>query len=145
MKYLLTVLLSLAPALTWGSQVCFQDRPTYDRVRAQLPPLMRQSTVTLVHQSKSLIAGVRIFPAGARFKLESHMWHNWMGVDQGEDEIREICYANQVARVELKSGTKQNLRVDGRQVDIKGYPFTSGSNADFRKIINLIGQRSNAR
>lgn len=144
MSVLLTSLLTgfLTLAATTAQAVCFHDRASYDDVRTKLPPLMQKGSVTLVHDSKSLLAGVRIFPAGERFKLESHVWHAWMGLDQGEDTVREICYENGQARVVMLTGSKQDLTVKGQTVEIKGYAFKPGSLKEFRGVVSKIAEKA---
>lgn len=138
----LSVFLTLILGSSMAQAVCFHDRSSYDDVRGKLPPLMQKGSVTLVHDSKSLLAGLRIFPAGEKFKIESHVWHSWMGLDQGEDTVREICYENGEARVTMLAGSRQELKVKGQVVEIKGYSFKPGSLKEFRSVVSKIADKA---
>lgn len=106
---------------------------------------MQKGNITLVHNSKNLVAGVRIFPSGQKFRLESHVWHSWMGIDQGEEEVREICFNAGQARVAMLSGSRQELRVQGQEVQIKGFTFKPGTMKDFRAVVGRISERTGAQ
>lgn len=122
--------------------VCFQDQRSYESVEQQLPTIMKQKAVVLIHQSRNLLAGIRIYAVGAIFRIESHIWHAWLGLDQEDHDVSQICYQDGQAKITLTSGKMENIKIDGKKIQIKGYEFVAGTDDDLGRVIEDISMRT---
>jgi hypothetical protein len=143
MKSLILIAVTLGACFAQAI-VCFHDKESYDVVRAKLPALIQTGELTLIHKSKSLLAAFRFFGAGKNFKIESHVWHSWLGLEQSEDVVKEICIKKDTANVVMKDGSKQKLAFDtqAKEVTIQNYEFKPASNKDFHGIVDLIAEKA---
>lgn len=141
-KGLVVMGLLMAGQSVMASPVCFGDLSGFNKVRAQLPMVMKSTDLVLVHSSKSLIAGLRIFPEGQKLKMESHLWHSWLGIQQDESLIKKVCVEKTKALVTLEDGSEETINLKGQQIEIKGYPFQPTNMAGFMSVVSQIAKKA---
>lgn len=129
--------LILAGALAQASSqsdICFQDIPSYEAVKAQLPKTLQSYPLYAVNQSFELTGAFEIVANGTSLQIEAHVDPLIGDVINENAIITEACLEGTQLKVTLNTGESQTITVNKSSLTIEGYDFNITDLATYQKV-----------
>ncbi|MEK7358450.1 MAG: hypothetical protein AAB250_18545 [Bdellovibrionota bacterium] len=144
---LYAALLALAASLTNTAHaaVCFNDVPSWETVKDQLPEFMQDEAFYATHESSMMLGAFAVEQVEEIFRLEGHGRHVLAGTFHESDTVTEVCVEGAKIKVSLEGGGGDTITQVSGGLKIRGYKFKFTTKEAYEEVVDRVPRRSTIR